>query len=134
MTQIPVLPCLPGLEVLSLTKPWCYNCANCNCTPVITQHKSVKTIQPYIIIVQTYVFRETKFQHAYNNVLLHLATSSIISVQNAYQGNNSVIFRRPIHSMGRLYISRCVCVCPSGHLNRFGPMNFSQNPLIVSSR
>ena len=27
-----------------------------------------------------------------------------------------------------------VCVSPSGHLNRFRPMNFSQNPLIVSSR
>ena len=35
------------------------------------------------------------------------------------------IFRRPLHSKGRLYISRCVCVfCVSGHLNslleRFG--------------
>ena len=40
----------------------------------------------------------------------------------------SKLFRRPIHSMGRLYISRCVCVCVSGHLNRFG-----QNPLTISS-
>ena len=40
-----------------------------------------------------------------------------------------MIFRRPIRSMGRLYISRCVCVYPR---HFFGSRNFGQNPSIVS--
>ena len=32
-------------------------------------------------------------------------------------------FRCPLHSKGHLYISRCLSVRPSGHLNRFGQMN-----------
>ena len=40
--------------------------------------------------------------------------------------NGGAIFRRPLHSKGRLYISRCVCVC-GRHLNRFKQMNLCQN-------
>ena len=45
----------------------------------------------------------------------------------------SAIFRRPLHSKGRLYISRCVCSVRPGHLNRFGQMNLCQNLPSVSN-
>ena len=59
--------------------------------------------------------------------LLDLLMSKIEQIRS-----RSAFFRRPIHSMGRLYISRCVCVCVSGH--SFGPMIFCQNPSIVYIR
>ena len=43
------------------------------------------------------------------------------------------LFQTPHTQYGAsLYIKMCVCV--SGHQNRFGPMNFSQNLLIISNR
>ena len=42
--------------------------------------------------------------------------------------NNSVIFRRPLHSKGCLYISRCLFVCPVIGLD-LDKWIFFQNPL-----
>ena len=41
---------------------------------------------------------------------------------------NATIFKRPLHSKGRLYIPRYLSVCLSGHLNRFGQMNLVSKP------
>ena len=78
-----------------------------------------------VIHLSTHVYLSTKVTylsyHSLHLLLLLLLqfffTFWNITLTSFHQAAKGRVFRRPLHSKGRLYISRRLCVCVCGHLN-----------------